>query len=228
MTTTVADVMTTGAAAVTETAGYQEIAATLRRHGVSSLPVLDANHRVVGVVSEADLLGRHATRRLPTGTIRLAWQLHQWSVASKATAADLMTAPAVTISPDEPIAQAARLMHGRGLRRLPVTDRRGRLAGAISRADVLSLVGRPDDDIRDQVLTQVIAGRFGLDPCAFDVSVSSGLVTIAGLIADRSAAMRLIGAVWQVDGVCGVNDQLSHPTRELSRPGADGELCGVC
>ncbi len=229
MTITVADVMTTDTAAVPETAPYKEIAASLRRHGVSSLPVLDANRRVIGVVSEADLLDRYAARELPKGTIRLAWQLRQWSVASKATAADLMTAPAVTISPDEPIGKAARLLHGRGLRRLPVTDRQGRLAGAVSRADVLSIVERRDEDIRDQLMTQVIAGRFGLNPRAFEVAVRSGLVTIAGPTADRSAAMRLIGAVWQAEGVCGVSDRLTYPTQDqVSQPDVESGLCGVC
>jgi CBS domain-containing protein len=214
MTTTVADVMTIGVAIVPESARYKEIAAVLRRSGVSSLPVLDSGRRVVGVVSEADLLDRHTTRELPRGTIRLAWQLRQWSRAAAATAADLMTTPAVTISPDEPIAEAARLMRGRGLRRLPVTDGQGRLAGVISRADVLSIVERSDEQIRNQVITKVIAGRYGLNPRAFDVTVGSGLVTIAGCVDDQPTAIRLIGAVWQVEGVCEVRDRLLYLTEE--------------
>jgi CBS domain-containing protein len=214
MTTTVADVMTTEAAAVPETARYKEISAILRLHRVSSLPVLDPGRRVVGVVSEADLLDRHAARELPTGTIRLAWQVRQWSRAASATAADLMTKPAVTISPEHPIAEAAQLMLRRRLRRLPVTDQQGRLAGVISRADVLSIAERPDDHIRHDVMTKVIAGRFRLNPRTFDVTVSSGLVTIGGCVDDQSAAIRLIGAVWQVAGVCGVRDRLMYLTRE--------------
>jgi CBS domain-containing protein len=214
MTITVAAVMTTDVAAVPEGARYKEIAAILRRHGVSSLPVLDRSRRVVGVVSEADLLHRHTVRQLPSGTIRLAWLVRKWSSAAAATAADLMTTPAVTIGPDDPIAEAARLMQSRGLRLLPVTDPQGRLAGVISRADVLSVVERPDEQIRDQVLTKVIAERFGLNPRAFEVAVRSGVVTIAGPIADRPAAIRLIGSVWQVEGVSGVRDRLSCGMQE--------------
>ena len=214
MTTTVADVMTTEVAAVPETSGYKEIAALLRRHGVSVLPVLGPDREVVGVVSEADVLDLHASRELPNGAIRLAWQLRQWSRACKATAADLMTAPAVTISPEASVAEAARLLQGRHLTRLPVTDPQGRLAGVISRADVLGTLERPDDLIRHQVMTKVIAERFRLNPHAFQVTVSSGLVTIAGLVDSPSAAIRLIGAIWQVDGVCGVRDQLSYPKEE--------------
>ncbi len=228
MTTTVADVMITDITAVPETARYKEIAAILLRRGVSSLPVLDPGRRVVGVVSEADLLDRHAAGELPEGTIRLAWQLRQWSRGAAATAADLMTTPAVTISPDDPIAEAARLMQGRRVRRLPVTDSRGRLAGVISRSDLLSIAERPDEHIRHEVMTKVIAERFELNPSAFHVAVSSGLVTITGPVADRSAAMRMMGAVWQVDGVCEVHDRLCYPMREqLSQPHVGGELCAV-
>ena len=214
MTTRVADVMTTEIAAVPEAARYKEIVAILRRHGVSSVPVLDGDGRVVGVVSEADLLDRHTTRELPRGTIRLAWKLRQWSRAAAAKAADLMTTPAVTISPGDPIAEAARLMESRRLRRLPVTDARGRLAGVISRADVLSVGERPDKYIRHDVMTKVIAGRFGLNPRTFDVTVNSGLVTIAGCVADQPTAIRLIGAVWQVEGVCGICDRLLYLAQE--------------
>src|SRR5262249_53928452 len=152
------------------------------------LPVLGPDRRVIGVVSEADVLDLHASRELPRGAIRLAWQLRQWSRASKATAADLMSAPAVTISPDASVADAARLRPGRHLARLPVTDPKGRLAGVISRADVLSILERPDDLIRHQVV-KVIAEGFGLNPSAFLVAVSSGLVTIAGPVDNRSAAI---------------------------------------
>lgn len=214
MTTKVTEVMTAEVAAVPEAARYREIIAILRRRGVSSLPVLDQGGRVVGVVSEADLLDRHTTREMPSGTIRLAWKLRQWSRGAAARAADLMTTPAVTISPDDPVAEAARLMQSHRLRQLPVTDAQRRLAGVISRADVLSIADRPDEKIRHEVMTKVIAGRFGLNPRALDVSVSSGLVTIAGCVDDQPAAIRLIGAVWQVEGVCGVSDRLVDLTPE--------------
>ena len=214
MTITVADVMTIEVATIPATAGYKEIAVMLRRHGVSALPVVDADHRVVGVVSDSDLLEGQAARRLATGAIRLAWQLRQWSATTGATAADLMTAPAITVGPHAVVAEAAQLMRARHLRRLPVVDARGRIAGVISRADLLSVFERPDEHIRDHVLTQVIASGFGLDMREFRVTVSSGLVTIAGPVDQRATALRLIGAVWQVDGVVGVRDRLSYRKEE--------------
>jgi CBS domain-containing protein len=223
MTTTVADVMTIEVATIRATAGYKEIAVVLRRHGVSALPVVDAADRVIGVVSDSDLLDGQAARRLATGAIRLAWQLRQWSATGSATAADLMTAPAVTVGAGAPMAEAARLMQVRQLRRLPVVDHRGQIVGIISRADLLSVFERPDELIRDQVLTKVVGEAFGLDMRAFQVAVSSGYVTISGPVPHRSTALRLVGAVWQVDGVVGVRDRLSYrkdekvDTRSVSR-----------
>ena len=214
MRTTVADVMTIEVATIPATAGYKEIAVMLRRHGVSALPVVDAGHRVIGVVSDSDLLDGQAARRLATGAIRLAWQLRQWSAAGAATAADLMTAPAVTVGPTAAVAEAAHLMQARGLRRLPVVDQRGQIAGIIGRADLLSVFERPDELIRDQVLTEVVGNVFGLDKSKFHVAVCSGLVTITGPVNHHATALRLIGAAWQVDGVVGVRDRLSYRKEE--------------
>ena len=214
MTTRVADVMTTKVATVPETARYHDIVAVLRRRGVSALPVLDPGRRVVGVVSDADLLDMLPTRELPTGAVRLAWQLQQWTRASVRSAAGLMTTPVVTIGTDVPMAEAARLMQARHLRLLPVVDSQGRLAGIVSRADLLSVFERPDELIRDQVITEVIAARFGLNPRAFKVAVSSGHVTITGPVDRRAVALRLLGATWQVEGVLAVRDRLCYPGEE--------------
>jgi CBS domain-containing protein len=210
MPTTVAEVMSSEVPAIAGPAGYKEIAAALRRHGVSTLPVLAPSGRVIGIVSAADLLDKPAVRKLPSGTIRLAWQLRQWSTAAAATAVDLMTAPAVTIVPEAPVAAAAALMLARQVGQLPVVDTGGQLAGMISRADVLSVFDRPDELIRDDVLTTVIAGDFGLDAGQLQVAVSSGVVTIASRVDHGVAAMRLVAAVWQVEGVLGVRNRLYY------------------
>jgi CBS domain-containing protein len=128
--------MTTDVAAVPGHAGYKQIVTQLRQQRVSAFP-----NRVVGVVSEADLLYKQAAPALPNGTIRLAWLLRQPSKASATTAAELMTKPAVTISPSATVTEAAQLMQDLRIKRLPVVDEEGRLAGIVSRADVLSLLG---------------------------------------------------------------------------------------
>ena len=84
----------------------------------------------------------------------------------------------------------------------------------MSRVDVLSVFTRPDDEIRDEVLANVIGGEFRLDPDAFEVSVTSGIVTISGLAERRVVASELIDAVRHLEGVVDVRDRISWPPEE--------------
>jgi CBS-domain-containing membrane protein len=211
MATTVQDVMTTRVVSVSESAGYKEIVTLLRRNRVSAVPVVDAAGRVTGVVSEGDLLAKQTAPALPAGAVRMAWRLRERSKASAVTAAELMTSPAVTVPPGADVAEAARLMRDRQVKRLPVVDADGRLAGIVSRMDVLSVYERPDAQIRGEVATGVIAGRFLLDPPDFEVTVRSGIVTITGQAETRAVALGLLGAVRDVEGVVAVRDRLSYP-----------------
>ena len=142
--TTVRDVMTPSVVAVRQEADFKEMVHVMRNHRVSAFPVLDAADRVIGVVSEADLLLKEAAPELPQGTVRLAWRPKERSKAAGLTAAEVMTTPAVTIREDALVADAARVMKSRKVKRLPVVDDNGRLRGIISRADVLSVYERPD------------------------------------------------------------------------------------
>ena len=201
--------MSTSVPAVSEEAGYKEIVTVMRRRRVSSVPVLDAVDRVAGVISEADLLRKLAAPPLPAGTIRLAWRLRERSKATGVTAGELMTVPAVTISADASAASAARLMQAWQVKRIPVVDEDGRLVGVVSRGDVLSVFDRPDAIIRDEVVGEVIVRQFGLDPEMLDVTVTSGIVTISGLVVDHAVALQLLGAIGRAEGVVGVRDRLA-------------------
>jgi CBS domain-containing protein len=123
----VKDVMTTHVVAVDRSASFNEIAARLGQLRVSAFPVVDDEHTVIGVVSEADLLAVEATC--------LARHTAQ---APGLTAGDLMSLPPVTVTPDEPVEHAIRLMYNCRIKRLPVVDAEGRLVGIVSRADVVS------------------------------------------------------------------------------------------
>lgn len=210
-TTLVQDVMTARVISVTEGAGYKDIVTVLRRHRVSAVPVLDAAGRVTGVVSEADLLMKQTAPALPVGAVRLAWRLRERSKASACTAAELMTSPAVSVRADADVAKAARLMRDRNVRRLPVTGADGRLVGIVSRTDVLSVYERPDEQIRDEITTCVIAGRLLLDPLDFDVTVTSGIVTTAGRVESGAVALSLLAAIRNVEGAVAVRDRLTYP-----------------
>jgi CBS-domain-containing membrane protein len=216
MKTTVGDVMTTNVVAVREGTGYKEIVTLLREHRVSAFPVVDQEDRVVGVVSEADLLVKPAAPAFPQGQIRLAWRLEERSKATGVTAADLMSTPPITIGPAAAVREAARLMQSRQVKRLPVVGKDGRLVGIISRTDVLGVFERPDEQIRDEVIRSISAGELGLDPDLLDVAVKSGIVTISGPVDRRATALSLLGAARYVDGVVAVRDRLSYPAE---RPG---------
>jgi CBS domain-containing protein len=213
-TTTVSDVMTTSVVFVREDADFKEIVTVMRSRRVSALPVLDAADRVIGVVSEADLLAKEAEPEFPRGLIRLAWRLNQRSKAAGMTAAEVMAKPAITIGEDAPVAEAARLMQSRRVKRLPVVDDHGRLCGIVSRTDVLSVFERPDSEIRNEVVKGVITGEFRLDPELFVVTVRSGVVTITGSVDRRADALGLLGAIRHLEGVVAVRDRLSYPRED--------------
>src|SRR5579863_3285761 len=139
MSSTVKDVMSTHVVAVRPTAGYKELAVTLREQRVSAFPVIDEAGKVLGVVSESDLLVKEALEGTVPGTLPGLTQRHVRSQVTGVTAADLMTKPAVTIGADEPVSHAARLMYGRRVKRLPVIDADGTLVGIVTRSDVLSV-----------------------------------------------------------------------------------------
>jgi CBS domain-containing protein len=212
--TTVKDVMTTSVVAVRENADFKEMVSALRSRRVSAFPVLDAADRVIGVVSEADLLLKEAAPEPPPGLVRLAWRLTERSKAAGVTAAEVMTRPAVTIGQDAPVAEAAQRMQSRRVKRLPVVDDGGRLRGIVSRADVLSVFERPDQQIWDDVVNDVIIGQFGLDPELFVVTVRSGVVTVTGSVAGRADALSLLGAIRHLEGVVALRDRLSYPQQD--------------
>jgi CBS domain-containing protein len=211
MNTTVSDVMTKRVIAVREDACFKDIVAALRRYRVSACPVIDESGHVLGLVSEADLLCKQADPALPAGLIRLDWRLHERSKATALTAAGLMTAPAVVAEPSTPIRAAARIMQERQLKRLPVVTSDGRLAGIVTRSDLLSVFERPDADIWDHVVKVILDEEFGLDPDNFDVTVRSGVVTLTGQVDRRETALRLLASVRHAEGVVGIRDRLRYP-----------------
>lgn len=205
----VAEVMTYNVVAVRREAEFKEIVAVMHRRRVSAFPVLDAADRVIGVVSEADLLPHEAFPARPGGNGRQPRRTP--AKATALTADELMTSPAITIRPDATVTEAARVMHSRKVKRLPVIDAEGRLVGIVSRTDLLGIYDRPDSQICTEITERILAGDFVLDPREFVVTAASGVVTIAGRMAHQDDAVRLLQAIWDVVGVVDVRDRLSYP-----------------
>jgi len=209
MNATVKDVMTAEVVAVRRDTSFKQMAATLRQYRVSALPVVDDAGRVVGVVSEADLLAKEALA--DPGV--MAEVLHHKDVrkAEGLTAGDLMTHPAVTAAPEDPVEQAARMMHFMRVKRLPVVNSGGQLVGIVSRSDVLAVFDRPDEDIRRDIVDTMLLHEFLIDPRLFRVTVESGVVTMEGCPETVALGHALVRKARHVPGVVAVRDRLTYP-----------------
>lgn len=206
----VSDVMTTEVICVSRDTPYKELVRLLLDRGVSALPVVDDRRRVVGIVSEADLLLKE---ELPPETeeaplLERKRQRIQRAKAHGVVAADVMTAPVASIGQHTSVAEAARRMHAKGVKRLPVDDVFGRLVGIVSRSDLLRVFLRPDEDIRREVVEDVIGRDLLMDPDRFQVEVRDGVVALRGEVERRSLIPVLVRAVYGVDGVVRVDDRL--------------------
>lgn len=208
----VGDVMTTDVATVTESTPYRGVVDVLTSRGISAVPVVDDFRRVLGVISEADLLhkvelvGEAHERRLFESRRR-----HSARVKAGATVArDLMTAPAVTTLDTTPLVEAARIMAREDVKRLPVTDDLGRLVGIVSRGDLLKVHLRHDDDIRHDVVTEVLQRILAVEDGAVEVRVGGGVVSLVGRLDRRSSAEIAERLAAQVSGVVDVVSTLTY------------------
>ncbi|MCQ4084812.1 CBS domain-containing protein [Streptomyces sp. RB6PN25] len=219
----VSDVMTQTVVAVGPNASFKEIVRTMEQWKVSALPVLEGEGRVIGVVSEADLLPKQEFRDSDPSRIEQTARLADLAKAGATTAEELMSTPALTVHADATLAQAARVMaHGR-IKRLPVIDAEGHLAGVVSRSDLLKVFLRTDLDIEDEVRRDVIGLLFpNLSPPP-EVTVDEGAVTLRGHIPDPALipiAARLTRAV---EGVVDVECRLTATRRQQWRPETLGQ-----
>ncbi|MFE1291825.1 CBS domain-containing protein [Streptomyces sp. NPDC058751] len=211
----VSDVMTRTVVALRKRAAFKDIARTMRRWKVSALPVLDGDRRVVGVVSEADLLPKEMLRDAPDSYARSRGR--PGIAKADATAAeDLMTAPAVTVRSDVTVACAARIMAQHRLKRLPVVDDEGVLQGIVSRTDLLKAFLREDAEIADEVRREVVARFFGATVEPIRVEVRDGVVTLTGRVRDTSLVPVVTRLVRSVEGVVDVDCALYGPLRGLN------------
>jgi len=203
---TVRDVMTVDVASVGPDATLKQVAELLVDRRISGVPVVDADHHVIGVVSEADIIVKGVTRA-PVGDL-LALLSGRETVDERrldaTTAYEAMTEPAVTIEPDRPISDAARVMLDAGVNRLPVVAD-GRLAGIVTRADLVCAFVRADAEISGELHAELASRRLSLSPDALEIDVRGGQVTIRGEAAGPEAISSLESVARHVPGVVSVD-----------------------
>ncbi|GAA4203489.1 hypothetical protein GCM10022252_61180 [Streptosporangium oxazolinicum] len=232
---TVSDVMGRTAIAVRQDAGFADIVAVMRRFAVGAVTVVDADRRPVGVVSQDDLslddlpltesdTVRHSASVFESAVFESAAfesavfestvfggaaRRREHEKAAAVAARDLMTSPAVTVTPGMPARDAARLMRDRRIQQLPVIDPvTGRIAGILHRADLPRVLDRPEAELRaeaEAVARDLTAPRSGVA-----VGVENGVVTLDGEVEHRAQAVQLVEAIHRLEGVIDVTSRLGY------------------
>lgn len=212
----VRDVMTAEVVVVRDRTPFKEIAKLMRQHDVSALPVVDATDELVGVVSEADLLMKeeHVADGEPHHRFQSRRRRIARAKAGGVVAQELMSSPAETIDPGAPLARAARLMHERRVKRLPVVDTNGKVVGIVSRADLLKVFLRADGEIRHEI--EDTLARAAFQPGPIRVTVVDGIATLEGRVELRSQIHVIVGIARAVDGVVDVEPRLSHEVDDVT------------
>jgi CBS domain-containing protein len=204
----ISTVMTTAVAVVRGDTPFKDIVTLLADNHVSGVPVITEDQLVVGIVSESDLLHSTTEQHKPFFGRR---ENRQHSVAS-----DLMTTPAVCVHPDTTVAHAAKLLAEEGVHRLPVVDADGHLIGIVSRRDVLGVFLRSDQDLREEILSEIFGRSLWMDPTEVSVEVTSGVATLRGQV-ETEALVDIAGSLTRgVDGVVDVHNFLTFK-REVDR-----------
>ena len=215
---------------------FKEVARLLGAHRISGLPVIDEDDKVIGVISETDLMLRQAREPAPQTRLgswlgqlrRLSRSVRQATDKSDArTAGGLMSTPAVTVRADASVTEAARTMAGHHIERLPVVDEEDRLVGIVTRRDLLQVFLRTDEEIRRAVEQEVLVETLWLAPHFIEVTVEDGVVTLAGRLERRSERPLVLGMTSRMDGVVDVVDHLSYRLDDTHLQPTEQALHGV-
>jgi CBS domain-containing protein len=203
----VEQVMTRSVIAVTTDTPISEVARLLVDRAISGLPVVDADGRVVGVVSEGDILLREAGHAPPSRRplarftrSRSGDQTVQRKVGA-ATAGELMTSPALTLEPHRALRTAAEIMTAKGVNRLPIVDENRRLVGIVTRADLVRAFVRTDEQLVEAIRMELFGRMMWIDPDKFEITVDQGTAKVSGAVLKRSTAELIERFLHTVPGV---------------------------
>jgi CBS domain-containing membrane protein len=140
----VKEIMMTTVVSVKRTADLHEAARILSENRISGMPVVDDNNRVIGVISEADVLTLAGMKREHTFKDILRSILGEPAPARSGgnKVGDVMSFPPITSKVDDEVVEVAKILEERRIKRLPVVDNDGKLLGIISRADIVRAIGK--------------------------------------------------------------------------------------
>ena len=220
------DVMTSKVVTVSPETSVSEIAKLFLRHRISAVPVVDGEMRVLGMVSEGDLLHRAETETEPqrpwwlsmiAGTEELA---HDYVKSHGQHAADVMSTKVVAVEEDAPLAEIAQLLEERRIKRVPVT-RNGKVVGIVSRADLVralasrpktapALSSSPSDQAIRQELLRTLESNGWTRPNEINVIVTDGVIHMWGIVESDEIRDAVRVAAENVPGARGVESHVGR------------------
>jgi len=217
------DVMVSPVITVRESATVREIAKILLEKRISAVPVVDNVGKLVGIVTESDLM-----RRAEAGTEHpYSWWVH--FLAGDATVAadyvkshaakveDVMTSNVVTAIPETPLQEIATLLEEHQIKRVPIVDKVGNLVGIVSRANLIQVVASarptlemtlPDSTIRQKLLDELKRQSWA-HAHNLGVTVTNGVVDLWGYAQSSEERKAIRVAAENISGVIAVNDHLA-------------------
>jgi CBS domain-containing protein len=220
-----ADIMVKDVVTAGPEASVKELAAIMLERRISGMPVVDGGGRLLGIVSEGDLIRRP---EIDTDRVKLGWLRLLLSDEARARdfvkshgrkAREVMTQPAISVAADAPLAEVVRLMERHRIKRLPVVEN-GRLVGLVTRTDLLRAVvarqaaapvERSDEDLRQRIVL-MLRGEDWASSAVVHVQVESGVAQLWGTVESQDQREALLLAV---RGVPGVKDVQPHLGRVL-------------
>ncbi|MET7332296.1 CBS domain-containing protein [Nonomuraea sp. NPDC005650] len=207
----VKNVMGRVAIAVREDASFSEIVDAMQRFAVGAVTVIDADRRPVGVVSEDDLLLKEAdTAGHSVSIFEPRKRKREHEKAAGVKAAQLMTTPAITVTPGTSVREAAQLMHAKRIKQLPVIDAvTGRIIGTLHQRDVLRVFTRPPEALERDIRAVLP------HPERFTIKIEQGVVTISGVVERKSEAIALTERIRVVEGVVDVRFAVAFEKDDL-------------
>jgi CBS-domain-containing membrane protein len=221
------EVMSTPVVTVPPEAALKDVAKLMATHNVSGVPVLDQVGRLVGIVSESDVLTKLEYGEQGRGLLGLLDQLAHGAGADRKlhahTAADLMTTRVISAGPETSFRELLHLMTIHDVNRLPIVEG-GRVIGIVTRADILRIMTRPDAAITKDARWRLLHDLW-IDTEALTITTRGGIVTISGEVGTRSEAELVKHWVAVMEGVVDVDARAlqyriddRHITPETGQP----------
>jgi CBS domain-containing protein len=216
---TVADVMTARVHVASPDMPFKLLVRLIEENRVSAIPIVDPKGVPIGIVSETDLLLKEQRYELESrhDLAHPRKRRAQRAKAAGTVASELMTAPPITITTGASVTDAARAMQERNVRRLVVVDERGRIAGIVSRSDLLQVFLRTDEELREEIVDKLLPQLLWPVPDGLRVAVRWNVVTLTGELDRKSDVDVLTGLARNLDGVVELVNNLTYRWDDSAR-----------